>query len=272
MKPESPRCPRIVAQGVTLSRGGRRILDGVSLEAEPGRFLAILGPNGAGKSSLLAVLSGWWTPDDGRVLLGDSDLHGLDEAARAAQLSVMRQENIRPAGLTVLEAVELGCLARGCGEDEARSIAWEMLRRMDLEDCAVRDCTRVSGGEWQRASFARAVAQLWDCGSPGVLLLDEPVSSLDPAHQHSLLAEVRRLAADGFAVVAVLHDLNLTSQYADDVVLLQDGRLRAHGAAEELMEPRILSEIYGCPVAALEDRERGLRSLVILPSGAERPR
>jgi iron complex transport system ATP-binding protein len=258
--------PRLEADRVTLSRSGRRILDGVSLGAERGRLLAILGPNGAGKSSLLAVLSGWWAPDDGRVLLDGRDLHGLSEPARAARLSVMRQENIRPAGLTVLETVELGCLARGAGEDEARGIAWEMLRRMDLEDCAARDCARVSGGEWQRTSFARAVAQLWQTGEPGVLLLDEPVSSLDPAHQHSLLAEVRRLTAEGFTVVAVLHDLNLTAQYAHDVALLQSGRLRARGPAAELMEPGVLTEVYGCPVAAIEDRERGLRSLVILPA------
>jgi len=254
------------AESLTLVRDGRRILDGVSLGVAPGRVLAVIGPNGAGKSSLLAVLSGWWSPDEGRVLLDGWNLGDFDAAGRARRCAVMRQENVRPSGLAVLEAVELGGLARAAGAEEARDIAWEMLRRMDLEALAARDCSRLSGGEWQRVVFARAVAQIWNQSRPGVVLLDEPVSSLDPAHQHSLLAEARRLARDGHAVLAVLHDLNLTAQYADEVALMSEGRLRACGPAADLMQPDVLSEIYGCPVAALVDPKRGLRSLVSLPS------
>lgn len=254
------------ADKLTLGRDGRRILDGVSLGVTAGRVLAVIGPNGAGKSSLLALLSGWWSPDTGQVRLDGRPLADFDSVARARRCAVMRQENVRPSGLTVLEAVELGALSRAAGTDEARDIAWEMLRRLDLEALAARDCLRLSGGEWQRVVFARAIAQIWNHRAPGVVLLDEPVSSLDPAHQHSLLAEARRLARDGHAVLAVLHDLNLTAQYADEVALMREGRLRACGPVEELMQPHILSEIYGCPVAALEDPARGLRSLVSLPA------
>jgi iron complex transport system ATP-binding protein len=256
------------AENLTLVRDGQRILDGVSLEVTAGRVLAVIGPNGAGKSSLLAVLSGWWTPDGGRVLLDGRTLADFDAAGRARRCAVMRQENVRPSGLAVLEAIELGGLARAAGAEEARDLAWEMLRRMDLEALAARDCSRLSGGEWQRVVFARAVAQIWKQTRPGVVLLDEPVSSLDPSHQHSLLAEARRLARDGHAVLAVLHDLNLTAQYADEVALMREGRLRACGPAADLMQPDILSEIYGCPVAAVEDPVRGLRSLVSLPAGS----
>lgn len=258
-----PPVPRLLAENVTLTRDGHRILDGVSLAVVPGRFTAVIGPNGAGKSSLLAVLSGLWTPDRGRVLLEDRPVGDYTPTARARRCAVMRQDNTRPAGLTVLEAVELGRVAHGNRDGEAHAIAWEMLRRLDLEDLAARPCTRLSGGEWQRAAFARTLAQIWQTGHPATLLLDEPVSSLDPAHQHQLLAQARLLARDGHAVLAILHDLNLTARYADEVVLLQDGRLRGHGPAAELLQPDLLTEVYGCPVIAVED-PAGPRALLSL--------
>lgn len=264
--------PLLSAEQVGLTREGRRILEGVSLGVVPGRLLAVIGPNGAGKSSLSAVLSGWWEPDAGKVFLSGREMGSYGAAARARRCSVMRQESARPAGLTVLEAVELGRLAHGGGEGEAVDIAWEMLARMGLEDLAARDCARLSGGEWQRVAFARTVAQIWDAGSPGVLLLDEPVSCLDPAHQHRLLGEARALARDGHAVLAILHDLNLTADYADDVALLSGGRLRVCGPAHEIMQPEILSDIYACPVEVLDDPARGLRALLSRPSGLELPR
>ena len=257
----------LVAEQVTLTRDTRRILDGVSLAAEPGRFLAVIGPNGAGKSSLLSVMSGLWRPDGGRVLLNSRELSNYQPAERARHCAVMRQDNMRPAGLTVLEAVELGRLAHG-GSEEARSIAWEMLRQMDLVDLAGRDCARLSGGEWQRIVFARTVAQIIGAESPGVLLLDEPVASLDPLHQHELLGEARRLARSGHAVMAILHDVNLTAQYADEVALLAGGRVHACGPAAEIMKPEHLSRIYGCRV--IEVQEEGRRALVSLPPDSAR--
>jgi iron complex transport system ATP-binding protein len=254
--------PSLVAENITLTREGRRILDGVSLAVRPGCFLAVIGPNGAGKSSLLSVMSGLWKAESGRALLNGRDVTGYHAAERARHCAVMRQDNTRPAGMTVLEAVELGRLAREAGED-ARSVAWEMLRQMDLVDLAGRDCARLSGGEWQRVAFARTVAQITGAGGTGVLLLDEPVSSLDPAHQHELLGAARRWARDGYAVLAILHDLNLTAQYADEVALLAGGRLHACGPAGEIMQPDTLSGIYGCRV--VEVREGGRRALVSLP-------
>ena len=254
--------PSLLAENITLTREGRRILDGVSLAVRPGQFLAVIGPNGAGKSSLLSIMSGMWKADRGRALLNGREVAAYHPAERARHCAVMRQDNLRPAGLTVLEAVELGRLSCDGGE-HARSVAWEMLRQMDLVELSGRDCTRLSGGEWQRVAFARTVAQVTGTGSPGVLLLDEPVSSLDPSHQHELLGAARRLARDGHAVLAILHDLNLTAHYADEVALLAGGQLRACGPAGDIMQPEILSGIYGCRV--VEVREGGRRALVSLP-------
>lgn len=259
--------PLLLAENVTLTRDTRRILDGVSLSVSPGRFLAVIGPNGAGKSSLLSIMSGLWKADHGRALLNGRDVSSYHPAERARHCAVMRQDNSRPSGMTVLEAVELGRLAHAGGE-HARSVAWDMLRQMDLVDLAGRDCARLSGGEWQRVAFARTVAQISDGDSAGVLLLDEPVSSLDPSHQHELLGEARRLARAGHAVLAILHDLNLTAHYADEVALLSAGCLRACGPAAEIMQPEILSDIYGCRV--VEVRDAGQRALVSLPPEATR--
>lgn len=254
--------PSLAAENVALTRDTRRILDAVSLSVQPGRFVVAIGPNGAGKSSLLSIMSGLWKPDSGRVLLNGRAIGDYHPAERARYCAVMRQDNSRPAGMTVLQAVELGRVARGSGED-AKNIAWATLEQMNLAGLASRDCARLSGGEWQRVAFARTVAQASDADSAGVLLLDEPVSSLDPSHQHELLGEARRLARAGHAVLAILHDLNLTAHYADEVALLSAGRLRACGPAAEIMMPEILSDIYGCRVVEVRHGEQ--RALLSLP-------
>lgn len=258
--------PSLVAANVTLTRDARRILDGVSLEVKPGRLLAVIGPNGAGKSSLLSVMSGLWHADQGEVRLEGRSIGDYRPAERARRCAVMRQDNMRPDGLTVLEAVELGRLAHGAGHDDG-SVARAWLQKMDLADLAARDCARLSGGEWQRVVFARTIAQIASPDRRGVLLLDEPVSSLDPSHQHQVLGEARRLACDGHAVLAILHDLNLTAQYADEVALLAGGRVQACGPAVEIMQPERLSDAYGCPV--IEVREGGRCALVSLPAQTE---
>lgn len=254
--------PSLVAEGIVHSRDTRRILDGVSLAVMPGKFLAVIGPNGAGKTTLLSVLSGLFKADDGRVMLNGREISGYSPAERARHCAVMRQDNARPSGMTVLEAVELGRLAHGAADD-ARPLAREMLRQMDLSDLADRDCSRLSGGEWQRVAFARTVVQISGGETAAVLLLDEPVSSLDPLHQHQLLGEARRLAQAGHGVLAILHDLNLTAHYADEVALLAAGRLHSSGPASEIMQPSVLSEIYGCRIT--EIRDGGRRALVSLP-------
>jgi len=175
----------------------------------------------------------------------------------------MRQDNGRPSGMTVLEAVELGRLAHE-GGDHARSVAWDMLRQMDLVDLAGRDCARLSGGEWQRVAFARTVAQVAGGKNAGVLLLDEPVSSLDPSHQHHLLGQARELSRSGYAVLAILHDLNLTACYADEVVMLRQGTVLENGPVAEMMTPEKLTAVYGCRIDAVENPE-GKRALLSLP-------
>jgi iron complex transport system ATP-binding protein len=255
------------ANGVVFSRGKKRILDGVTLRVVPGEVTVVLGPNGAGKSTLLDVLSGWLRADSGEVLLDSQPIGKIPPLERAIRCAVMRQEATRPAGLTVLESVELGRMALGGTSAEIRETARDLLRRMDLIDLEGRDCASLSGGEWQRAAFARTAAQVWNVKTPAAILLDEPVSSLDPSHQHGLLAEARGLARQGHGVLAILHDLNLAAQHADSVALLRRGRIEKFGPAGDILRPEILSQVFECPVASLEDSDRGLRALLSLPMG-----
>ncbi|MFM8365589.1 MAG: ATP-binding cassette domain-containing protein, partial [Verrucomicrobiota bacterium] len=250
---------------VVFSRGEKRILDGVSLRVAPGELTVVLGPNGAGKSTLLDVLSGWLSADSGEVMLDGQPIQKFSPLERARRCAVMRQDSVRPAGLTVLESVELGRMALGGTAAEIRDTACDMLRRMDLADLESRDCASLSGGEWQRAAFARTAAQVWNSENPAAVLLDEPVSSLDPSHQHALLAEAQALAEQGHGVLAILHDLNLAARHADTVVLLCSGRIEETGPAGEVLQPEILSRIFECPVTVLEDSARGLRALLSLP-------
>lgn len=251
------------AERISLVSDKLRILEEVSLEAPPGSFTALIGPNGAGKSSLLAVLSGLRAPTAGSVRLRGSEIGVFSPQERAKLCAVMRQDGARPSGLTVLEAVELGRMSTG--GSGARAMAWDALEKNELVEIADRDCAYLSGGEWQRAAFARTILQLESGSQPGVLLLDEPVSHLDPLHQHRLLSLARGLAENGHAVLAVLHDLNLTRRYAHRVVLLKAGRVAGAGKTAEMMKPDTLGALYDCPVAVVAGTGGDLDVLVTLP-------
>lgn len=241
------------ADAVTIRRGEKLILDEVSWQLTRGQFCIGIGPNGAGKSTLLAVLSGLLRPDQGTITLDGRKMTDYQPMERARKCAVMKQSSQRPASLTVLEAVELGCMASGINAAASREIVWEALRRVDMLDRASQPCRQLSGGEWQRAEFARTWAQIKSNPDCCVVLLDEPASSLDPAHQHQLLSEARRLASDGHAVLAILHDINLTAQYAQQVLMMKAGRVCAAGPAAEFMKSEILSDVYGCMITRVEN-------------------
>jgi len=233
------------ATQLVVDRNGRRLLDQVSLALSPGRLHALLGSNGAGKSSLLRVLSGEWLANGGAVQLGGTALAQLSALAQAQRRAVLPQQDVLAFGFTVTELVGLGRLAaRDQSPATTRSVVGAVLDATDISHLAKRPYTELSGGERRRAQLARVLAQVWD--HPGaVLLLDEPTHSLDLAHQHSVMALLRRLAEQGFAVLASLHELNLAAAYAHDVSLLRHGRVLASGAVGEVLHPASLRATFG---------------------------
>ncbi len=246
------------SDSISILRGGRAILDGVTVELESGRFTAVMGPNGAGKSSLRKTLSGEWTPDKGTVYLDNLPLHSLPAAVLARRRAVLPQEPRLGFPFSIEEVVRIGRYPwRGLAtpaEDET-AVA-EALRAVGLDAPADALYTRLSGGEKQRLHLARTLAQLNRPAAaemlPCFLFLDEPTNNLDLAGRQTCLRLARRLADKGTAVFAILHDPNDAARHADNVWLLKDGRLFASGTADSVLTAPRLSDLFGVPIATAD--------------------
>lgn len=236
----------LAVEHLSFSYGKRAVLDKVSFRARTGRICALLGTNGAGKSTLLKCINGLLAPKDGRVLWRGMDTSELPMGRRAAIYGYVPQDTERGSALGVMETVLSGRLPhmgfRPSGEDLEKTE--EILKELGLADFAFRRMADLSGGERQRVLIGRALAQ-----DPEVLLLDEPTSSLDLRYQYAVMELLRQLARKkGLVVVAVLHDLNLALDFADQAVLLAGGKAAADGAVEEVLVPERIREAYGMEV------------------------
>ncbi|SEP98123.1 iron complex transport system ATP-binding protein [Devosia sp. YR412] len=209
---------------------GRPIVGPISLSVEPGQMLALVGPNGAGKSSLLRCLYRYHRPTSGHVRLDGADIWTLPGKAVAKRIATVLQEQASDFGLTVAEIVELGLTPHrgGWGADHADYEAIKaVLALMELTPLAPRDLATLSGGERQRVMIARALLQ-----KPDLLILDEPTNHLDIRHQLEVL---ELLAGLNCTVIVSLHDLALACAHADQVLLLDRGKVAALGAPAEVL-------------------------------------
>jgi iron complex transport system ATP-binding protein len=236
----------LVASNVSLSLGRRMVLDRIDLAFARGRVTVLLGPNGAGKSSLLACLAGLRMPDAGYVALDGDPVSRLDPRARGRRIGLLPQTGEVHWNVDVATLVGLGRLPhRGrFGETEAdRAAIARAMAATDVTHLADRAVERLSGGERGRVLLARVLA-----GEPEWLLADEPLASLDPAHQIDVLGRLHDAARAGAGVIAVLHDLNQAGRVADDVVLLREGRMVAAGPAETVLTAPLIAKTYGITV------------------------
>lgn len=267
------------ADSVTLHLGGRPILEAVDLSVGAGEFLALVGPNGAGKSSLLRLMAGSLAPTSGRVRLDGQALDRHDPRTLACRRAVLPQSSLLNFPFTVREVVCLGRSPHRTGPARDRQVAEEAMALAEVLSLSDRRYTELSGGERQRVELARVLAQIWiEPGEePGgaasrYLLLDEPTSSLDLRHQQTVMGVARRLAARGFGVLAVLHDLNLAACNADRLALLAPGKnghgghLVRQGRPEGVLEADLLSAVYETPVDLLSGQPGA--PPVILPAQA----
>ena len=247
----------IEADGVTVSLGGKRILETVGIKVPTGGVLGLVGPNGSGKTTLLRVLYGAIAPDSGTIRLDGTALPGLSRRRIARRISVVPQERPADCGQSLADMVMLGrlphrSLLSGTGHADYRAAA-ESIARVGLSGQSGQSFISLSGGEAQRALIARALCQQADH-----LLLDEPTNHLDLRYQHEILALVRSL---GLTTVIVLHDLNLAARYCDEIALLDHGRLAAFGRPEEVLTPQRLEPVYQVSTTRLE-RARGAIHLI----------
>ena len=269
---DAARRVRLEAQGVTFAYRARAVVSEVTLAVEPGEVLGLLGPNGSGKSTLLRLLAGVLQPARGEVVLeADQGLgpHGkgaslrtLDRRAIARSIAVVPQEPAFAFPFSVLEVVLMGRHPHleGLRFESERDIALATaaLERCGALELAERNILELSAGERQRVVFARALAQ-----EPRVMLLDEAGSFLDVRHQVEVYELVRGLAAQGVAVLAVLHDLNLAAEYCDRIALLQAGRVAAFGPTAEVFTYRNLTRVFETEVYVDQNHLTG--SLLVTP-------
>jgi iron complex transport system ATP-binding protein len=225
---------------------------GLSFRAEAGGWTALIGPNGAGKTSALRALAGL-AAYEGEVLINGRDAHRLGRRAVAQLVAFVPQKPETPPALTVAEYVLLGRTPHirylgGEGRHD-REAAAQALRRLDLERFAARALGSLSGGELQRAVLARALAQ-----EASVLLLDEPTTALDLGRQQLVLELVDALRDDGLTVVTTMHDLTLAGQYAERLILLDEGSVVAEGTAAEVLSAPNVAAYYGANVRVVEDQ------------------
>ena len=262
----------LAAQDLCYRIGTAEILENVSLEAASGELLAVIGPNGASKSTLLKLLTGDMTPSRGLVTMGGRPLSQWKKRDAARLRSVVTQSSSLTFPFRVFEVVLMG-RAPHAGHSTAADarIATAAMRRVDVGHLAERIFPTLSGGEQQRVMLARALAQIWTGEEPGTeaptgdryLLLDEPTSNLDIAHQHSTLSAARRIAEAGGTVVAVLHDFNLAALYADRIAILSKGRLLEVAAPWDALRPDILEAAFRMPVKV--DRHPGADRPLVIP-------
>ena len=236
------------AAGPLTHRYGRRAaLDGVNFSARAGEVTAIIGPNGSGKTTLMRCLAG--EIDAGPVTLEGRLLSGMKPWQVAARRAVLPQAAVLAFPFTALEVVGIGQQA-GI-HATAPGLGRRALARVGLLPLADRPCQELSGGEQARVHLARALAQVWEPVTdegPCWLLLDEPVASLDIAHQLQVMRLARDYAASGGGVIAVMHDLNLTAMAADRIFLMKSGRVLASGSPDDVLTDTLLSEAYDCPI------------------------
>jgi len=244
------------ARNITLRRGDRSILRNVDACIAPGSVTVILGPNGAGKSTLLSCLAGDLSVQAGDVTLDSRALSLWRKPELAMRRAVLPQKSHLAFPFTVHEVAELGLLAAGSSRDarqrpSRRDVICRSLARVGMADHAARMYHHLSGGEQQRVHIARILCQLDQIiatGATPYLLLDEPVSSLDLRHQLETLDIARDFADSGGGVLAILHDVNLASLYADNVLVMADGRVEASGPPQETLTTEIISRIFDVPV------------------------
>lgn len=249
------------AQNVSLRRGGRLLLNQVSLTLMPGRLLMVLGPNGAGKSTLLRTLAGELRAEKGRVSLNGRPLAEWSLQALARWRAVMTQQVHIPFALRVHEVVELGLIDWQASAAQREGLVRNQLRRVGLEADMHRRYPELSGGEQQRVQLARTLAQLSagrERAEGGFLLLDEPLAALDLKQQQRTLRLLRTLCSEGVGVLCVIHDLNLACLYADQLLLLDRGTPVFAGSPQELQQGQLVERTYGADLIRLVHPEMAL--------------
>ncbi len=249
------------AQNLSFAYDEKSILNSVYCELARGDFVGVLGPNGSGKTTLLRLLAGVLKPKTGNVLLKGNPLSSYPAKKRAQWIGVVPQEEESSFAYTVREIVLMGRWAY------SKPFAWEsakdleiVLEAMKHADClqfADQKITELSGGEKERVKIARALAQ-----KPQILLLDEPTTHLDLKHQLQIATLLKQVQEkENLALMMVVHDLNFAALTCKNILLLKEGKIIASGPTEQILEPKLLQEVFEVPLRM--DEKNGRKTFIL---------
>ncbi|WP_240796319.1 ABC transporter ATP-binding protein [Streptomyces sp. RFCAC02] len=250
------------ARGLTIGYGGGDpVVRDLDLDIPHGELTMIIGPNGCGKSTLIKALARAVKPVAGKVLLHGSDLHAYRGKEAARHVALLPQSPVSPDGITVRGLVRRGryphhTLLRQWSPDDDTAIG-EALARTNMTELADASVGALSGGQRQRAWIAMVLAQQTE-----LLLLDEPTTFLDIAHQYELLELCAELHREGRTVVAVLHDLNQAARFASHLIVMNAGRVVAQGRPGAVMTPELVAEVFGLACDVVPDPRTGTPMVV----------
>ncbi len=252
---------------VAVGFDGFHAVDGVSADIATGSWVGLIGPNGAGKTSLLRAILGL-VDHEGQILFDGGDHRRMSRKQLSRVVALVPQSPQYPGQMTVADYVLLGRTPYishlGTETDADLAVVTDVVERLDLREFVGRPLRTLSGGELQRVVLARALAQ-----QAPVLLLDEPTSALDIGHQQQVLELVEDLRReDGLTVVSAMHDLTLAGQFADELLLLSNGRRIAMGPPAEVLTEHTIGEHYGAAVRVIHDECEGI---IVVPTRSHRP-
>jgi len=234
----------VTIDSLVVRAGNRELVSNVSLDIAPSSWLTVIGPNGAGKTSLVESVAGLRRVSAGSITISGQDVAGLSERERARLVALVPQHPQVPLGMKVRDYIALGRTAyhgvlRAPSATDLAIVA-SVIERLKLGNYADRDIATLSGGERQRTVLARALAQ-----STMVIILDEPTTGLDLRHQMDLLELLKTEVAEcGLSVLATLHDLTLAGQFADRLVLLNEGKVVLDGPSRDVIRHEALASCY----------------------------
>ncbi|WP_174791023.1 ABC transporter ATP-binding protein [Occultella kanbiaonis] len=254
---------RLQGRGLVVGYDDREVLHELDVQIPDGAFTVIIGPNACGKSTLLKTLARLLPPSAGQVVLDGHSIHQQRSKDVARVLGLLPQSPLAPDGITVAELVARGrsphqnLISRWSHEDEAAVNA--ALAATGVGDLRDREVDALSGGQRQRVWIALVLAQ-----QTPLLLLDEPTTFLDIAHQVEVLDLVAGLRDDGQTVVAVLHDINHAIRYADHLIAMRDGYIVAEGAPEQIVTAPMIEEVFGLRARVVPDPDLGVP--IVLPA------
>lgn len=246
---------------IRYAAGATPAVDGVTFTADPGRITALTGPNGSGKSTIVRAILGRVPVESGGILVDGRDVRAMArmDVARHVAVVPQREEPLFPR--LVRDFIALGRHAHlgafgGMAPTDHAAVERAIVRS-DVRELLDRGTETLSGGEWQRVRLARALAQ-----GTRALVLDEPNSFLDIAHEMALFELLDGIAREGAAVLVISHQLNLVARFAQRIVLLARGKVAAQGAPDDVMRGDLLEQVYGWPIVVSRDPAVGAPSLV----------